>query len=44
LRVHKLTKLRRDNILKIQGGAEDIGFAKEAKAETFGTWKIFQGK
>jgi hypothetical protein len=37
-------KLRRDNILKMQAGAEDTGFTKEAKVVTFGAWKMFQGK
>jgi hypothetical protein len=43
-RFQKSRKLRRESVLRMQARVEDTGFAeeeKEAKAETFGTWKIF---
>jgi hypothetical protein len=42
--VSESTKLRRDNILRIQVGAEDTGFAAKTKAEAFLEQEIFQGE
>jgi hypothetical protein len=43
-RFHKSRKPRREISLRTQTGAKDTYFTEETKAETFGTWKIFQGK
>jgi hypothetical protein len=43
-RFHKSQKLRRDSVFKNTNGSQGIDFVEETKAETFGTWKIFQGK
>jgi hypothetical protein len=40
--VSESTKLRRDNVLRIQAGAEDTGFTAGAKAETFEAFEVFQ--
>jgi hypothetical protein len=42
--VSESTKLRRDNVLRIQAGAEDTGFTAKMKAEASLEQEIFQGE
>jgi hypothetical protein len=42
--VSELTKLRRDNVLRIQVGAEDTGFIAKSKVEASLEQEIFQGE
>jgi len=42
--VSELTKIRRDNVLRIQERSEDTGFVAKMKADAFLEQEIFQGK